>query len=341
MRKLLAILLTISLVFPLVLASQSTISVASWALDRQFYIDALNNQQVYDNLLSDEMLDEVLRSHFALPSETNTQGLIDILRSIISDDYLKEQLSAVVNDFFDYLHGTTDQFEPVINIQPIKSALTDEKQAEFLAELVGILPICASGQTPGLGGEGQTLCKPAGISDEVLIENFLAPALPSLLEQLPDELPLGEEWQHWQSQENWRSFLPGMAVPASLLLSVLFLAFVAVCFWYITALIADSSWRVRLQWLGWTLLIPSVLIFVLGFVLQSGNAQYWMNFGLQNAMIQIVPSVQGTRAILEAVSASILPRISTSLLMVGGICGGLSLALIMWGLVTPRKKVEE
>ena len=40
MRKLIAILLIISVVFPLLLASQAAVSTVSWLLDRQFYIDA-------------------------------------------------------------------------------------------------------------------------------------------------------------------------------------------------------------------------------------------------------------------------------------------------------------
>lgn len=340
MRKLLAIILTICIVFPLVLASQAAISTTTWMLDRQFYIDALNNEQVYENLLSDDMLDEALRSRFALPAETDTQALIAILREVITDEYLQEQTNAVVNNFFDYLQGKTSAFEPVIDLQPVKTALTAEKQEEFLTTLVEILPICASGETPGFGGEGQTICKPQGISDKTLIENYLEPALPSILAQLPDEIPLGEEWQRWQNQQRWRTFLPGMAVPASLMLSVLFLTFVAACFWYINALIADESWRGRLQWLGWTLIVPSVLIFALGFILQSSNAQYWLRYWLQSPNFRIYPSVLGTQAIIQAVSASILPRIANTFLMVGGVSGSLSLGLILWGLATPRKKVE-
>ena len=210
------------------------------------------------------MLDDILRTQFALPAEADTRDLIKILREIITDEYLQSQISSVVNDFFDYLQGKTSDFNPSIDLQPIKTSMTEENQVEFISALLQALPDCAPGELPTIGGENQNICKPQGISDETLMENYLAPAIPSIMAQLPDELPLGKEWQQWQRQERWRTFIPGMAVPASLILSVLMLAFVAVCLWYLTALIADSSWRGRLQWMGWSLLIPSVHHFRIG-----------------------------------------------------------------------------
>ncbi len=337
MRKLIAVLFTLCLVFPLLLASQTAISAASWALNEQFYIDALDNEDVYQALLSDEILDGILRSRLALPAEADTSELREILRSILDSAYLKEQTTAFVADLFDYLHGETTEFNPTLDLKPVKAALGGDKQAEFMAALVEILPVCQAGQTPGIGGEGQSACKPEGIPDEVLIENYIQPVLLPALEQIPDEVTLGQNWQRWQSQQPWRRFLPGMAVPASLVLTVLSLAFLAVCAWYLTALISSANWRARLQWLGWMLLIPSGFVFLLGALLQGNTALYWLNYGMQRADFRFNASLSGLSVIIEALSASALPRISTSFLMVGGICGGLALGLIVWGLATPKK----
>ncbi len=340
MRKLIAVIFALCLVFPFLLASQVTIGAASWILDEQFYVNALDDENVYQALLSDEVLDGMLRSKLALPPEADTQALQDVLRSILDEGYLKEQTSAFVSTLFDYLHGETTAFNPVIDLLPVKTALTEEKQEEFLSALVETLPVCQNGQIPGFGGEGQSACKPEGMTDEVLIENYLKLAMPGILEQLPDELSLGESWQQWQNQQEWRRFLPGMAVPASLMLAVLFLAFVAVCFWYLTALIAGANWRARLQWLGWMLVIPSGLVFLLGLLMQGNTPLYWLNYGLERANLQINTGMVGARAIIEALSTSALPRISVSFLMVGGICGGLALGLIVWGLATPKRLTE-
>jgi hypothetical protein len=337
MRKLIAVLLTICLVFPLLLASLTAFSTISWALDRTFYTDALDQDQVYQALLSDQTLDDILRSQIALPADADTQALNEVLRSVITQDYLKNQMGTFVNGFFDNMQGITLEFTPSIDLQPIKNALSGDKQDEFLSALVTALPTCAAGQTPGFG-DGQTPCKPQGISDEQLIENYLKPALPQFLAQVPDEIQMGGAWQQWQTQNEWHRYLPGMAGPAGVMLSVLFLAFIALCFWYITALIADSSWRVRLQWLGWTLMISALPVFIIGLVLHSSTALYWAQYGLQHAQFGNAAAFLNSPVVLQAITTSILPRIAGAFLAVGGVAGSLALGLIVWGLATSREK---
>lgn len=75
MRKFLAVILSISLVFPLLVARQAALNTVSWALERQFYTDALDQEQVYQALLSNQTLDNILRSQFSLPLEADIQAL--------------------------------------------------------------------------------------------------------------------------------------------------------------------------------------------------------------------------------------------------------------------------
>ncbi len=310
-------------------------------LNRKFYIDALSNDQIYQILLSDETLENALRDYLSIPPETDTQALEDILQSVITEDYLKEQVGVVVNGLFDYMQGVTDEFDPVLDLRPVKEALTEEKQDEFLNELVAVMPVCGPDETPGFGGEDGKSCKPQDMSDEELIANYLEPALPQLLGNIPDELPLGEQWQRWEDQQPWRRFLPGMALPAGLLLSILVLSFIALCLWYITALIADSGWRGRLQWLGWTLIIPSVLTFLAGVLLQSNAPLFWLRYGLGRISLRRLPANLATPEMIQMLIEPALPRITSAFLMVGGICGSLALGLIIWGVMVPRKKQTE
>ena len=338
LRKLIAFVLTLCLAFPLLLASQVTVSIASWALDRQFYIDALDNEDVYQAFLSEEMLESILRQYLVLPADVDMQPMVDVLDDVVTEDYLSGQSAEVVNGFFDYLQGSADDFAPVLDLSPVKEALHAEKQEEFLTALLAVLPVCGPGQIPSFDAEaGLSICKPQGVTEAMLIEGVLKPALPVLLAQLPDEVPLGEAFQQWQAQLPWMRFLPGMAVPASLMLAVLFLAFVAISFWYIGGLIADDDWRGRLTWLGWSLMIPSVIIFTFGFLLQGDTWQYWLRYGLERAAMRGMPPVLSTTPIIGALVQSMLPRITISFLAVGGVCGSLALGLVLWGMLTPRK----
>ncbi len=336
MRKVIASFFAVCLVIPLIFSSLALISVLSWAFDRQFYINSLDNEQVYNAVLSDEVLDEIISNNLSLPAGIDTLAIREVIHSLITKDYLKDQMSAYVDDFFDYMQGKTTEFNPVIDLRPIKTALTGDKQEEFLTAILTAIPVCADGQIPGLGGEGQTLCKPQGVSDEVLIESFLAPAMPTILANMPDEVPIEAERPNLPS---FFSFLPGTSIPAGSMLAGLFLAFVALSFWYITAMIASSSWRARLQWLGWMLVIPSGLIFLIGILLQGNIPVYWLNYGLQSASTGVA-GMMDVNAIVQALTQSALPRISLSFLMVGSVSGAFALAFIIWGLVTPRKNTE-
>lgn len=341
MRKFIAILFTIFLVFPLLLSAQATTSVTSWALDRQFYIDALDQPQVYAAFTSGRMIDTLLHDRLGLPPEADTSELEPVLKSVLTPDYMRDQFSVLINALFDYLQGKTDTFAPTLDVVSLKTALEGEQQDAFLNALVAALPTCAPGQTPGFGSEGQTACKPVGVPDDLLVEQVLKPALPGILSAVPDEIPLEGEFEEWQESARWRTYLPGKAVPASIILGLLMLVSIAACVWYLTALISDSSWRVRLGWLGWTLLVPAVLIFMLGFASQSGISAYWVNYGLEHASLSNTPFGPELGETLRIVSLSALPRVANAFQIVGGISGALAIILIFWGIVTPRVKRKE
>ncbi len=336
MRKIIALLITLALVFPLILAAQALVSVNSFVLDRNFYIQALDSDQVYESLLSDGMVSTVLGKYLPLPSDTDLSQVEVVLKAVITREYLKEQIEVFVNGLFDYMQGMTENFAPVINLVPIKTALASEKLDELLAVIAVIMPVCEPGQVPGIDFEGQKACKPAGISDDVLVQDYLKPVFPFILALVPNELPIGEKWDEILVTRSWGPFAFGMALPASLMLISVFLAFVAASFWYVAALIADESWRLRLLWLGWSLIIPSMLIFLLGLAVTTDIPNYWVNLGIEQASLNGVPFSLGIRESLRAVVNNSLSRVANSLMMVGGISGAAGLCFIFWGLATKK-----
>jgi hypothetical protein len=315
--------------------------VITFALDRDFYTDTLDQPAVYKALSAGPFIDQVLITQLRLPPDADTTALKNIFESVLTTDYMKEQVSAYLNELFDYLQGKTESFTPVIDLKPIKAVIAGDQQDAFLAALLQALPECAPGQTPGFGSENESACKPAGVLDEWIIEIALKPALPTILARLPDEMPIQGEAIATHDNMRWRSAAPGMATPASILLSVLVLAFIAVVVWYVTALIADAGWHGRLQWLGWTLLIPSLLVFLMSFAGLGGISAYWIRFGLERAQMGATPFGPGLVDPLQMVAAAALPRIANAFKMVGGIGGAFGLVFIFWGIATPRRKIEK
>jgi|GEM_PF-1884343 len=337
MRKFSAIIFTVILVFPLLLSTQVIVSIGSFALDKQFYIDTLDNENVYNHFITNTMIPSILYSGLSLPAGADTSQLQNVFESILGREYFKSQVSSFMDSLFGYLQGRQDEFTPVIDLTPLKASLSGEKQVEFLNALAGVMPVCEPGRTPGFGGAEQSACKPEGIPDEILVESYLKPILPLALTQIPDQLLLVDNWEELSSYRNYRSFIPGMAVPASLMLSTILLAVLSFTFWYLAALIADETWRGRLQWLGWSLIIPSALVFLVGLTAASNIPTFWANYGIDRAQLTVGPFLgAGLREALREIIRGAVPRISSAFLMVGGISGALALGLIFWGQMTQK-----
>jgi len=105
MRKFIAIILTVILVSPLLLSSQVIISVGSFALDRQFYIDTLDNENVYDNFIANTMIPRILFGGLSLPAGTDTSQIHEMLESILDREYFKLQVGNFMDNLFGYLQG--------------------------------------------------------------------------------------------------------------------------------------------------------------------------------------------------------------------------------------------
>ncbi len=337
MRRIIAFLLAIAFVFPLVLAAQALGSVNTFILDRGFYIDTLESDQVYNSLLSDSSIRKVLGDYIPLSADADLSQVAEVLKSVISHDYLKIQTTVIVNGFFDFIQGKTESFAPVIDLLPVKSMLAEEKLDEMLQAIAAILPVCEPGQVPGIDFKEQKACKPAGLNDFVLSQDYLKPVFPLILGMIPNEIPVGEKWDEIRLTRNWGPFISGMALPASLMLITIFLAFLAASCWYITALISDESWRIRLLWLGWMLIIPSALVFIIGLVVITDIPAYWINLGLQNLNMNGIPLGIGMQESLRAVISGSLSRIANSFMIVGGVSSAIGLGFIFWGLATSKK----
>lgn len=334
MRKLIALIMALVLVIPLLLAALAVVSASSFILDREFYTDMVDSDEVYESIISDAVVWGTLSGQLSLPPSTDTQRLQAVLNSAISQSTIRVQVTGQVNDFFDYMQGASDEFNPQLDISSVKTILGGDLQDEFLAELVAVLPVCEADQLLNLNSTDLAPCKPDGIPDQMLIEGFLKPAFPFILASIPNQISLEGYWTAWQQQEDWRMLVPGQAVPASLILAAIVLGFAAAGLWYLTALFADTIWRVRLQWLGWTLFIPSALVFLIGLIISSGLSAPFVEFGLQRINLPFGPAFD---AILKAVISGGIPHATGAFMMVGGISAAMALALFLWGWVLPRR----
>ena len=337
MRKFFALIFTLLVVIPLILSALALVSTDNSILDRNFYIQALDNDAIYASLLSDNTIDSMVNEQIQfLPSDGISQ-IREVIQSVITRAYLQEQVSILANNLFDYLQGKTDSFEAVIDFSPIKTALANERSSDFLAALVAALPVCEPGVLPGIDSANQKACKPEGMDDEVLANIFLQPFLPVIIAQIPDKIPVGKNWESLITGRKWSPFASGKTLQAEILLATILVAFVALSFWYIAALIADDSWRVRLKWLGWSLLIPSAIVFLVGLAATSDISAYWINLGINRipfaSIVHPAIFIEPVRELIR----SFFVQMANTYMTVGGISGSFGLGFVLWGLAFSRK----
>lgn len=336
MRKFLSIFLTIAIVVPFILAALMVISVNSFALDRNFYIQALESGDAYKAIFNDITIKTVLSENLPF-NPTELSPLTIFIKTLLTPDYINTQMSVFINGFFDFLQGKASEFNPSLDLIPLKTEISSSKQRELLLALAAVMPVCEPGQLPGFDAENKSACKPAGITDATLADDYLLPVLPLVLDQIPDAIPLGSNWGEIAAARGMGIFRSGMAVPASLMLAGIFIAFVALSFWFIATLLSDESWRVRLQWLGWTLLIPSMMVFIFGLAAAADITGFWIDFGLKHVNISAMPFGPAIGEVVRSLARSTLARAAGNFLMVSGISGALAIGLIFWGMATPRK----
>lgn len=336
MRKIIALLFTVILVIPLILAALVLINTNTSILDRNFYLHALNDDTVYVTILSDESIDGMISEQIPFLTSDGVPQIRVVIQSVITREFLNEQMSILINDLFDYLQGKTDSFKPVINFMPVKTALANEKSGDFLSAIVSALPICGPGVLPGIDTANLRACKPEGFSDDVLASTFLQPFLPLIITLIPDEIPVGNNWESLLAARNWGPFTSGRTLQAGILLATIFVGFVALSFWYIAALIADNSWRIRLQWLGWSFMVPSILVFLAGLATTSEISGYWINLGINSIPLNTLVHPSSLIDPMREIIRGVFIQMASTFMMAGGISGALGLGLIFWGLAVPK-----
>ena len=330
MRKLLALLLYVLIAFPLILATLIVASVSTWVLDRNFYTNLLGDTRLYEVLLSEDLPNyfnrRVVREVDSLP----VKALGDALREVVTPEYLRTQSLNIVNDAFDFVEGRDDTLDVYLDTRPIKDALRGEGGPRFARKLAASLPGCAFGQEPIAPGSTIPRCLPSNVSVEEATDIVVA-ALPAFLDKVPDRIQLNDRAIDMRRELRGSEFWTGLVGTNGLTVAILVLVFISGSFWYIAALVAGEDRRERLMWLGWMLIVPAILVFMIGLAINTDSASGWVRYGLNQARFDGVEYSPAFRQALIDVARNALNTIANGFLAAGGVAGAFALALIVWG----------
>jgi hypothetical protein len=336
MRKVLALLLIIFIVFPMALATLSTIAISTWALDRDFYTDLVGDPRLYEVLLSEDLPNYVgrriaVREVDGVPARALSQAL----REVVTPEYLAGEATRIVDQVFAVIEGESSTFVITLDVAPLKSALRGEAGRRFAQTLAANLPACAAGQESRTPGGTIIRCLPSSVSVEEAT-GMIVSALPAFLDEIPDQINLARE----------RVFLTGVARGWTTMMfgqdalnfAVLVLVFITGGLWLAAAFIGGEDSRERLLWLGWSLLAPAVLVFALGLLVGTEFTTGWVRFGLNEARLEGFEYSDSFRLALQEVARTALDTVANGFLMAGGVAGGIAIGLIAWGYTTPKTR---
>jgi hypothetical protein len=333
MRKLLALFLAVVLVFPLALAALAVISVSTWVLDRSFYENLLGDTRLYEVMLTEDLPNYFNRRLAReIDSDLPAAAFGVALREVVTPEYLRDQALNIVDDLFDALEGRDPTLNPILDLTPVKAELAGDGGLRFSQALAEALPTCAPGQEPRTSSGKIMACRPTGTSVDEAADQ-IALALPAYVDKIPDHINLS------RSPINmWREFrgVPiGVIAADGLGLAIVVMVALAGGVWLATAFVGGEDRRQRLMWLGWSLIVPAVLIFLIGLAINADFSLGWVRFGLNEARFEGVEYSESFRLALIDVARDALNAVANGFLMAGGVSGAIALALIVWGGSTP------
>ena len=325
MRKFLALLLIAFVVAPLIASMIALLSIDSWILDRDFYVNALSDQRLYEGLLDEElpnrMNQQAIREVDSLPSG----ALSAALRTVVTPDYMRDQAVTMTNELFDFFEGRAPAPQLSLDLQPIKQEIAGEGGPRFALALAENLPVCAASQEPVAPGGSVMRCRPEDVTvDEAAAQ--IEDALPRLLETAPNRIELGDpvnlrgtEWFFGLSLRSQLNQVIGVLLLVSLLA------------WVVAGLIAGNTMRERLIWWGFGLLLPALPCAIAGMALTGVVAGGIIQTGVRGATWEgVAYSEPFNRAIIEVITPA-LSATGNSLLGLGAVLTFVGVLFIIIG----------
>jgi hypothetical protein len=340
MRKVLAALGAVFFVFPLFMAALTTIAVSTWVLDRDLYTRVVSDTRLY------EMPSGAKAEGFLYWPWTPELGAVPYasagtaLKEVVTPEYMRSQAVNLVNACFDFIEGRSQVLDPVIDLTPVKKALSGEGGKRFARALAEALPTCSSSGASLPRNGVLPACRPSGVSVSKAADAILA-SLPATISKIPDSYRVSDRSRPLLDRGRWSGFFWSFSASRGLLIANAALLFMACCAWILTGLIGGADARGRLYWLGGSLLPPAVLIFLMGLIVNTGVVVNGVRFGIESAKLTAFGfSNEFVNGIFGA-AGTMIGRVAAGFLAAGAVAMGIAIALLIWGKSRPRAEASE
>ena len=337
MRRVPAILMIVFLACPLFFAALLTVSVSTWALDRGFYAELISDTRIYQIP--------------ALPGGSSWWGTSEVpgleaislhysaraLREILTPAYMRAQAMSVLNQFFDALEARGSMDEIGVDLAPVKTALLGEAGKRFSLALAQDLPV--GGADFSFRPGHLPVSRPSSVSVERAAA-IIQQGIPGFVNTVPDHIKLSDS-APFHGAVRTAYWGPRFPVLGALILADVVLLILAGGLWVAAAFIGGANRFERLQWLGWSLLVPAAGVFLIGLFTILPFVFPWVQWGIQSARLELNGFSSSFVAALIDLVRHALSRVGGGFLAAGAIAAGASIGLLAWSWSMPPESRKE
>jgi hypothetical protein len=338
MRRVPAILIVVFLACPLLFAALTAVSLATWALDRHFYLSLVDDERLY------QVTDALSSASWSTAQIDGVGGLQwkSVARAasvILTPDYLRTQAARVVNQVFDSMDGRARWTDVSVDARPAKEALLGDAGRKFARLLAEDLPVGGNVSDFSIRPGHLPVSRPASISVD-RASALIQEGIPAFVGSIPDTVRFSDDHSARGSRvgtDAWglgpRFHLLGTYLAACIVLLVIAGGFLAAA-----AFVGGETRFERLQWSGWSLLAPAAGILLVGLVVILVFISPWVQWSIETARLQTHGFSASFISAIIAAARSVVSRIGIGFLATGGVAAGIALGLLAWSWSIPHSE---
>jgi hypothetical protein len=329
--------MVVFLACPLFFAALLTVSVSTWALDRGFYAQLIDDARLY------QIPDLPGGSRTWVASEAPWLESVSLaygaraLREVLSPGYMRSQAIGVLNQVFDVMEARRTAGDVSLDLAPVKAAFLGDAGKRFARALAQDLPVGGAGFAVRQGRLPSA--RPSSVSIEKAAA-IIQEGLPDFVKTIPDRIRLGDNvfWRDTAFAGQWG---PRISVLGVLIFADVVLLILAGGLWVAAAFIGGANRFERLQWLGWSLLAPAAGVFLIGMFTILPIVFPWVQWGIHSAHLELDGFSASFVAALIELAQHALARVGGGFLAAGAVAGGAAIGLLAWSWSMPREARKE
>jgi len=306
-------------------------AVRSWAFDRQFYTDIVDNDALYESFRTEGLPEflaelEVNGQQVLNRNDPAFPALVEATSAILPTDYLRTTAVSVVDELFTFFENPSSGLTLNIDLTPIKDSLRGAQGTAFAQTYIRNLSQCPSATS--FTTDNLPTCIPQGVSQAEAIA-YVEDYKDRFVNTIPDTWDLTEEDMDF-------SGLPSVSLIESVNGAYAVFGGITFLFWFVNAIVGGRGFKGLLMWLGGMLFLPALIILLTGAAFGGSVLDSVANSVIRDTATSNLAMSGQMQDSFVLVVLDALRRVSNGFLSTGAIALGVSLVLYILGGIMRR-----